>query len=217
MLCHVIFHVVHDLVLGFITHGDLQSSLILFAFFSHSVFLIVGVLAGFDYDLWGALHIDTDGILKLWVLDRNNGSLQLGVEWNLSNNVAWFGGHHLMDRDLSLLEPLEERDFSTVAYWEIERVLGHLDVGLRVVDNALNDLCMDNFVKVTVVEGVNTCVLDEEVLSVEVDDLHFFCGHGASLAQAQISDETNSLNRGDVTDKDVVVLAHLEDTLSDGC
>ena len=119
-----------DLVLCFITHGYLLSLLILFTFCSHCIFLIVSVLAGTNYNLWCALHIDTDGVLKLWMLNRNNGSLQLGVKGNLSENIALFGGHHFMDWDFCLLEPLEQGNFSAVAYWEIERILGHLDVGL---------------------------------------------------------------------------------------
>ena len=75
---------------------------------------------------------------------------------------------------------------------------------------------MDHFVEVTVVESVDTGVLHKEVLSVEVDDRHFFGGHRARLAQAKISDETHSLHRFYIADKDVVVLAHLEDTVSNG-
>ena len=74
---------------------------------------------------------------------------------------------------------------------------------------------MNNLVQFTVIERILTGVLHEDILGVEVDYFHVFSCHCASLAQAQICDKTNSFNRLDVTDENVVVLTHLKDTVGD--
>ena len=75
---------------------------------------------------------------------------------------------------------------------------------------------MNNLVQFTVIERIFTGVLHEDVLGVEVDYFHVFGGHCASLAQAQICDKTDFLNRLNVTDENVVVLTHEKHTVSDG-
>ena len=82
---------------------------------------------------------------------------------------------------------------------------------LRVEDDGFDDLVDDLVVQLAVEESVLSGVLHEDVLGVEVDDFHLFCGHSASLAEAKIRDETDLFNRVDVTHQDIIELVHEED------
>ena len=150
------------------------------------------------------------------MLDGDHGSLQLGVEGDLGEDSAILLGHALMDGNLSVLEPLDERNFGTVANRNVEGVLGHFNEGLRVVDNALNDLLHNCRVKIAVEEGILLGDLDEDILSVEVDDFHLLGGHSAGLAKAKLGNLAALLNRCHVTHKHVVVLAHEEHAVGEG-
>jgi len=66
------------------------------------------VLAVGDNDLGGALDVDSNGVLEVWVLDSSDRSLQLGVEGDLGQNPAFFACHDFVDGNFSILEPLDE-------------------------------------------------------------------------------------------------------------
>ena len=69
---------------------------------------LVLVAAVVDDNLWSTLDVDTDSVLHVRVADSDNRSLKLGVEWDLSEHVTLLAGHHLVYRNLSRLEPLDE-------------------------------------------------------------------------------------------------------------
>ena len=150
------------------------------------------------------------------MLDSSDGPLQLGVEGDFCQNFAFFGCKDFMYGDISILEPLDEGDFGTIANRDVEGVFSHLNVGLRVVDDALFDLFNDFLVKLAIHESVEARVLDIEFLCVEAVDFHILRGHRASLTHADVRKNSCILNRARVTHKHVIVLAHLEDTVSEG-
>ena len=164
----------------------------------------------------GSFHVHADGVIKAGVLDCDDGSLQLGVEGHLGEDSAVLAGHNFMHCDFSVLEPLDKGNFGAVADRDVKRVLGHLNVSLRVVNNALGDLVDDGLVKVAVEEGILLGDLDKDILSVEVDNFHLLGGHGAGLAKAKLGDLAALLNCSDIADKDVVVLAHEKDGVGEG-
>ena len=94
-------------------------------------------------DLWSSLDVNTDSVLDLWVLDGNDRSLESAIEWTREANSALLLSNEVMNWDISILEPLEERDLSSVSDWDIERVLGHLDVGGVVEDDRFLELLDD--------------------------------------------------------------------------
>ena len=114
---------------------------------------------------------------------------------------------------LSILHPLDKRDFGALALRNVEGVVIHLNVGRRVPDDALNDLLLDLLVQLAVLESVRARVQHLVVLSEEAVDGHLFGGHGASLAEDKVSDLANSLDAVDVTDKEVIIIAHLQDAV----
>ena len=87
---------------------------------------------------------------------------------------------------------------------------------LRVEDDALAELLDDSSVEVAVQESVFARVEHEDVLSVEVNNFHLFGGHGSSLAEAEIGDGTDLLNRVKVADEHIIMRLHLEDTVGEG-
>ena len=90
-----------------------------------------------DNSLWSSLNIDTDGMLNVWVGNSNDGTLKFGVEWDPGSDSLFSLEQNLVNWDLSTLEPFNQRNFSSVAYWDVERVLGHFNVGLGVPEDAL--------------------------------------------------------------------------------
>ena len=118
-----------------------------------------------------------------------------------------------MDWLLSILHPLDKRDFSALTLRNIEGVVIHLNVGRRVPDDALNDLLLDLLVQLAVLESVRARVQHFVVLSEEAVDGHLLRGHGASLAENEVSDLANSLDAVDVTDQEIIILAHLQDAV----
>lgn len=187
--------------------------------FVANTFLGVGVLAFevalavLNNDLWGTLDVDSDGILQIGMFNSRNGPLQLRVKGYFSQNSTLLARHDFMHGDISILEPIDEGNFSAIANRDVEGVFGHLNVRLRVVDNALLDLVNDVLIKLAVHESVLARVLDVESLSEEAVDFHLLSRHRASLSHADVRKNTCVLNRAQITHKDVVVLTHLEDTV----
>jgi len=169
-----------------------------------------------DHNLWSSFHVNANGVGEVFELDGDNRSFEAGVEGNVSDDAAFLSCHDFVNWDLSILKPLDERDFSAVTNGDIEGVLSHLDVALRVEDDTLTELLDDGPIKVAVQERVFARVKHKDILSVEVDNFHLLSGHGSGLAKAEISDGTDLLNRGEVTDEHVVVLFHLKDTVGEG-
>ena len=66
----------------------------------------------------------------------------------------------------------------------------------------------DGLVEIAVKDGVLAGVEDVHILSVDGYNAHFFSGHGAGLAKAELVDLANVLNRLEITDENVVVLVH---------
>ena len=149
------------------------------------------------------------------MFNGNNRSLQFAVKGDLSENAALFLSHNFVDGNFGILEPLDEGDLGTIANWLVERVVGHLDVCLRVVDDALNDLVDDRVVKLALHQCVIARVQNEDVLSVEVNDFHFFSRHRTGLAKAEISNEANLLNGVGIANQNVIVLVHVEDAMGE--
>ena len=87
---------------------------------------------------------------------------------------------------------------------------------LRVEDDALAELLDDGSIEVAVQESVFARVEHEDVLSVEVNNFHLFGGHGSSLAEAEIGDGTDLLNRVKVADEHIIMRLHLENTVGEG-
>ena len=174
---------------------------------------LVVARAVLQHNLWSSFDIDADGVGEEWVLDGNDRSLQFAVEWDLGEDAALFLSHYVVDGDLSVLEPLDEGDLSAVSNRDVEGIVSHLDVSLRVVHNALNDLVDDCIVELAIHQCVLARVKHEDILGVEVNDFHLLSGHGAGLAEAEISDESNLLDGVDIADEDVVVLVHEENAV----
>ena len=173
------------------------------------------VLAVGDNNLWCSLHINSHSVCEVRVLNSSDGSLQLGVERHFGEDSTLFACHYFVHWDLSVLEPLNQGDFRAVADRDVERVLSHLNVSLRVVNNALDDLLLDVRIELAVRESVLPRVLDLKFLSVEAVHLHLLSSHSASLADANIGKQTCNLNRFGVAHEHVVVLAHLENASSE--
>jgi len=176
--------------------------------------LVVG-RAVLQYNLWSSFNIDTDGVGEEGMFNGDNRSFQFAVEGDLSENAALFLSHNFVDGNFGILEPLDEGDLGTIANWLVERVVGHLDVCLRVVDDALNDLVDDRVVKLALHQCVIARVQNEDVLSVEVNDFHFFSRHRTGLAKAEISNEANLLNGVGIANQNVIVLVHVEDAMGE--
>ena len=149
------------------------------------------------------------------MLDGDDRFLESGAEWNCGehNIILVLLSHELMDWLLSILHPLDKRDFSALALRNVEGVVIHLNVGRRVPDDALNDLLLDLLVQLAVLESIGSRVQHLVILSEEAVYGHLLGGHGASLTENKVSDLTNSLDAIDVTDKKVIILAHLQDAV----
>jgi len=177
---------------------------------------LVLIAAVVDDDLWGTLDVDADSILDFGVAHSDDRSLELGVEGDLGEDTALLALHNLVHWDFSSLEPLDKGDLSSVADRDVEGVLGHFDVGLRVVADALNDLLLDHGVQVAVLESVLSRVKNKDILGVEVNNLHLLSRHSASLAKAELLNKANLLDRLKVSDEDVVVVLHEENRVGEG-
>jgi hypothetical protein len=104
----------------------------------HVVLLGVGSLAFEvlravrDNNFRGTLDENADGIVAvvLGKLDGNDRLLEGGAEGNGgADDAGELLLHVFMDGLFSALKPLNERYFGSLAFWDIERVLAHLDVG----------------------------------------------------------------------------------------
>lgn len=120
-----------------------------------------------------------------------------------------------MDGDFGVLEPLDEGDLCAIADGDIERILSHLNVGLRVVDDAFLDLLNDVVIKLAVHESVLARVLNRKFLSVKAVDFHLLSCHGSCLTDTHVRKETCLFDGAEVADEDIVVFAHLEDTVGE--
>ena len=150
------------MALVLLAEGNLLGPLVTNTFLCVGVRAAVVVLAVRDNDLRGTLNVDSDSVLQLWMSNSSDASLQVGVEGDFDQNSIFLLGHGLMHSDIGVLEPLDEGDLGAVADRDVERVFGHLDVGLRVEDNALLDLVNDVLIELAVHEGVLARVLDVE-------------------------------------------------------
>ena len=157
-------------------------------------------LAAFDNYFWSSFHEDANSLFKFRMLDNDDRFLEVAVEWNMGKHSSIFLSHFLMDWDFSILKPLDQRYFSALANGKVERVLGHLDVSLRVPHDALNNLVDNAGVELAVEESILASVKYVDILGVEVVHFHLFSGHSTSLTKAKICDKANLLYRCEVTD-----------------
>ena len=174
------------------------------------------VLAVGDNNLRGSLNVDSNSIGEVRVLNSGNGSLKFRVEGYFSQNSAFLARHNFVHGDLSALKPLDKGNFGAVADRDVEGVLSHLDVSLRVVDDALGDLVDNVLIEHSVHESVLARILYIELLSVEAINFHVFSSHSASLTNTNVSEQTCLLNGAEVTYEHIVVFAHLENAVGEG-
>ena len=169
-----------------------------------------------QHNLWSSLDINTNSVAEVGMLDGNYRSFHFAIEGDLGEDTSLLLSHNFVHWNLSILQPLDEGNFRAVADREVEGVVGHFDVSLRIIDDALNDFLDDRVVELALHKCVLARVEHEDILSVEVNDFHLFGGHGSGLAEAEIGDETHLLDAVNVAYKQVVVLVHEEDAVGEG-
>ena len=116
----VLLVLAQDVLLLNVVQGHLARLLVHLTIRALRLLALVLVAAVVDNNLWSTLDVDTDSVLQLVVAHSNDRSLQLRVEWHLSQHVALLDCHVLVNWDFSRLEPLDEGDFSAVAHWHVE-------------------------------------------------------------------------------------------------
>ena len=108
--------------------------------------------------------------------------------------------HVLMHGLLSGLQPLDERDFCSLAFRDVERVLAHFNVSAGVPANALDKLRLDSLVKLAVLKGVFARVQHTNVLCEETVNFHIFRCHRACLSEHQVSNLTDFFDGFNIAD-----------------
>jgi hypothetical protein len=111
-----------------------------------------------------------------------------------------------VDGDFSLLEELDESDFSAVSNWDVESLVVHFDSGFAVEEDALLDELDDVVGEFAVEEGVLSAVFDESALTVELGHFHVVLSQSACFAGADLLNAAHDLWGVKVLDQDAVVL-----------